>query len=120
MPHADSVDVDVLLDPITKVQNQFDGLALHRNRMLFIEAKAAKLYKTEKEQEVLNKIEALGRYTVGKFGTLLLVSARSLPQDLLNRAKTFDIDVLHGQDILRLKEYVSAWMKGTKLPAVTV
>jgi hypothetical protein len=99
------------------VNNQFDGLALHRNRMLFIEAKTARMDDEEKEQEVLvlNKIETLGGFATGKFGTLLLVSARILPDHARDRARAFSIDLLHGTEITRLEEYVRAWMHGEKL-----
>lgn len=118
-PHAHDTDVEVMHEGTRGVNNQFDGLALHRNRMLFIEAKAARMDEEEKEQEVLNKIETLGGFATGKFGTLLLVSARILPDHARDRARAFGIDLLHGTDITRLEEYVQAWMLGKKLTGLS-
>ena len=117
--HGRATDVNVLHESRGRVPNQFDGLALHRNRMLFIEAKTAKMDEEEKEQEVLNKIEALGSFATGEFGTLLLVSARILPEHAQDRARAFGIDLLHGTDITRLEEYVQAWMLGKKLSGLS-
>jgi len=111
-PHACAADVKVIHQRNREVHNQFDGLVLHRNRMLFIEAKTGRLDKREKDQDVLNKIEALGAFATGKFGSLLLVSARALPSPVLNRAQAFGINVLHGAQILQFKAYVRNWMRG--------
>lgn len=63
----------------------------------------------------MNKIEVLGGFAIGKFGTMLLVSARKLPPDAPGRAKAFGIDVLNGVIITRLEEYVRAWMCGQNI-----
>ena len=87
--------------------------------MLFIEAKTAKLHQNDKEQDVLNKIGNLGRFATGKFGKLLLVSARILSPEALDRARVFDIDVLHGPEIIRLGDYIRVWMRGKKLSGLS-
>lgn len=113
-PHACAADVVVVHERNRKVDNQFDGLVLQHNRMLFIEAKTARMDKGEKDQDILNKIEALGAFATGKFGSLLLVSARTLPASAMDRADAFGINVLHGPQILQLEAYVRGWMRGER------
>lgn len=71
--------------------NEFDVLICHNNQLLVIECKAKSWYERQKgestNQDVVLKLESLGRKLGGLYGERLLVSARSLPDEMVQRAK---------------------------------
>lgn len=94
-------------------RNEFDLLTVHGNRMLVAECKTARFGREERrDQDILYKLDSLGRTTGGLFGRRLLLSARPLPHSTLNRARSQGIEVIQGADLGKLGDYVRAWMRG--------
>ena len=71
--------------------NEFDVLICHNNQLLIIECKAKswKAHQTGEStnQDVVLKLESLGRKLGGLYGERLLVSARQLPDEMVQRAR---------------------------------
>ncbi|MGU5545203.1 Card1-like endonuclease domain-containing protein [Aeromonas veronii] len=71
--------------------NEFDVLICHNNQLLTIECKAKHWGQHQQgestNQDVVLKLESLGRKLGGLFGERLLVSARPLPDEMRQRAK---------------------------------
>ena len=92
-------------------ENQFDCIAVHRNRMLFIECKTVSFGRGgTKGQPIINTIDALGNRAKGLFSTTLLFSALPLDDATRDRAATYKIQVLEGSQITTLPEFVRKWM----------
>lgn len=71
--------------------NEFDVLICHNNQLLTIECKA-KYWGDHQQgestnQDVVLKLESLGRKLGGLFGERLLISARPLPDEMVQRAR---------------------------------
>ncbi|HHQ4593929.1 TPA: Card1-like endonuclease domain-containing protein [Aeromonas veronii] len=71
--------------------NEFDVLICHNNQLLTIECKA-KSWSNQQQgdstnQDVVLKLESLGRKLGGLFSERLLISARPLPDEMVQRAK---------------------------------
>ncbi|WP_330149812.1 Card1-like endonuclease domain-containing protein [Shewanella xiamenensis] len=71
--------------------NEFDVLICHNNQLLTIECKAKYWGEHQQgestNQDVVLKLESLGRKLGGLFGERLLISARPLPDEMVQRAK---------------------------------
>lgn len=71
--------------------NEFDVLICHNNQLLTIECKAKhwgnQVSGESTNQDVVLKLESLGRKLGGAFGERLLVSARPLPDEMIQRAQ---------------------------------
>lgn len=98
-----------------EVRNEMDCLVLHNNRLLMIECKTGVFKEGDiKNAQILFKLDSLERRTAGLFGDAWLVSARSLDDDTLNRARQYKIKVISGGDLKNFKEEVQRWMEGKK------
>ena len=96
-------------------RNEFDVVATHRNRLLFIECKAGAFRKDDRIQDTFGKIDALGHRAAGRFGAVVLLTPRMLPAAAVSRARAGRIVPVHGKDALRLREMVRAWMESGTL-----
>lgn len=71
--------------------NEFDVLICHNNQLLTIECKAKywgdHQHGESTNQDVVLKLESLGRKLGGLFGERLLISARPLPDEMVQRAR---------------------------------
>lgn len=93
-----------------KARNEFDLLAIHNNRMLVVECKTANLFRDgAKDQDVVNRIESLGRSAGGLFGSSLLLSARELKKETCNRCATQSIHYLAEVELLDLDKNLMQW-----------
>lgn len=93
-----------------KARNEFDLLAIHNNRMLVVECKTANLTRQgARDQDVVNRIESLGRNAGGLFGTSLLLSARALRKDTCNRCATQSVNYLAEAELLTLEQKLMQW-----------
>ncbi|WP_323957835.1 Card1-like endonuclease domain-containing protein [Aeromonas caviae] len=82
--------------------NEFDVLICHNNQLLTIECKA-KYWGPHHQgestnQDVVLKLESLGRKLGGLFGERLLISARPLPDEMVQRAKDNRIEICDRAD----------------------
>lgn len=98
--------------------NDLDGLCAHNNRLLMVECKTAKLgHDTQKDNNILYKIDSIASHIGGQFCTRLLLSA--LPIDHVTkdnrevnvsaRAKAVEVEILAGKDVLKLKDHLEFW-----------
>ncbi len=98
-----------------RARNEFDVVATHANRLLFIECKAGVFRTDQKIQDTFGKIDAIGNRAAGRFGSVMMLSPRSLTPAAVARAAAGRIFPLHGADITRVREVVQRWMHGGKL-----
>lgn len=77
--------------------NEFDVLICHNNQLLIIECKAKQWGNKQQgdstNQDVVLKLESLGRKLGGLYGERLLISARKLPDEMKQRARDNRIEV---------------------------
>ena len=95
------------------VKNEIDIVLVHNNRMLIIECKTSDLdnHNTD-SQGIIYKLDSIAKDLGGLYGTLWLLSARPIDrQDILDRAHTQKIEVIHGDQISGLKEKIMKWAK---------
>lgn len=93
-------------------RNEFDLLAVHNNRMLVVECKTQRFGNDEQsDQDILNKLESLGRNAGGLFGITLLLSARELSDRARARAGSYGIQVIESGQLKDLRKFVQSWMK---------
>ncbi|MBF0583240.1 MAG: DUF1887 family protein, partial [Magnetococcales bacterium] len=110
------------------VNNEFDLLVTHRNRLLVVECKSGRVSAQkqagqdhlcptcknpldQKPQDIVHKIDALGKKVGGLFGSTLLLSAQKLDDRAKERAKRAKITVLDGENGLRsLSDEIRGWM----------
>jgi hypothetical protein len=92
-------------------ENEFDVLAAHGNRMLFVECKTLRLGADEaRDAELLYKLDSLGRLARGLFGVTWLVTARAPTAAMTERAREQRIRIMGPADLPRLRQHVLDWM----------
>lgn len=99
-------------DKQNRPPNELDVIAVHRNRMLLIECKTARFGNNAvKDQEILNRLESLGRNAGGLFGRAVLLSARRLNDDMRSRAQAYRLPWFDCTNLPRFKDFVRDWLK---------
>jgi hypothetical protein len=93
------------------IKNEMDCIAVHNNRLLAIECKAAALDKrdTRDSNNMLYKLEALGKGIGGLYHEKWLVSARPVPLEVEQRAKTAGIKIIDPDSLKNLKTELEKW-----------
>jgi hypothetical protein len=95
-------------------ENEFDVLFTQNNRLHIISCKTSNPDREtptgDKATETLNELDTLADRAGGLFGRAMLVSARKLRDADRERAKKMKIELVDGQDVLRLKERIQSWM----------
>ncbi len=93
--------------------NEFDILICHNNQLLIIECKAKSWYERQKDestnQDVVLKLESLGRKLGGIYGERLLISARQLPDEMVQRAKDNRIKLCDQADAHKIKATLQSY-----------
>lgn len=97
------------------VRNEFDCLAVYRNRMLIIECKTNKIDDHGPDQQILHKLHSLADQSAGLFGTRVLLTARQFGSDSmhetnLKRAQGMHVEVMEGAALKQLPERINGWM----------
>jgi hypothetical protein len=93
--------------------NELDAVFVHRNRMLLIECKTGvQLSEHGKSQEILNKLEALGKHVSGRLDTKWLLTARDIHANsqTWERAGRYGIRIVKPSELKDLKNMVQQWM----------
>ena len=93
--------------------NELDAAFVHRNRMLLIECKSGQQVSDPGEgQDILNKLEALGKHVGGRLDTKWLLSARRIDsgKQVWQRAQKYGIRIVPPEDLGNLKAEVLTWM----------
>lgn len=98
----------------SEARNEFDVLAVHGNRLLFVECKTLRLgTEADKDADILYKLDSLGRSARGLFGASWLVAAREPTPQMHERAREQRIRIVGPEQLPRLREQVLAWMVGS-------
>lgn len=90
----------------TGVRNELDAVMVHGNRMLIVEAKAARTHDAEYWSYKLRQIT---QQVGGAFAEPVLLSAQEIGEHGLQRAKEYDIKVFAGEDMARFPEFLKKW-----------
>lgn len=120
--HANRWGINVRVDLYDQVilpgQNQFalnelDALIVHRNKLLLIECKSGvQISERGESQDILNRLEALGRHVGGRLDTKWLVTARTLQKNsqALQRAASYKIRIVTPEELAHFRQLVLDWM----------
>jgi len=96
------------------MNNEFDVLICHNNQLLTIECKAKhwgnKVRGESTNQDVVLKLESLGRKLGGLFGVRLLISARPLPDEMRHRLKSNELAYCDGADGRTIRHALSRYL----------
>lgn len=91
--------------------NELDVVAVHRNKLLLIECKTARSGRNSvKDQDILNRLESLGRNAGGLFGKAVLLSGRQLSDEARNRANAYRIAWFDCTNLKEFRTFVENWM----------
>ena len=96
-----------------EANNEFDVLATHGNQLLFVECKTLRHGRdgsSEKDSDILYKLDSLGRDARGLFGSSWLLSARQPTTEMLDRANGQGIRILGPDELPDLRKVVQQWM----------
>jgi hypothetical protein len=94
-----------------KTDNEFDAAIVHRNRLLLVECKTKRFGRdSSKDSDHIYKLAQLSRQVGGIMGRGLLLSARPIDDEMKDRARDNQIDVLAAEDVKKLVEYLKTWM----------
>ncbi|MFQ5660356.1 MAG: Card1-like endonuclease domain-containing protein [Gammaproteobacteria bacterium] len=98
----------------TVQRNEFDLLAVHDNRLLVIECKTLRLGggQSGKAQDMVYKLDSLGRNAGGTFGASLLLSVRATTAHVRERCKNQGIALCEGVHLKRLRQNLLDWKAG--------
>ena len=98
------------------VRNEFDCVAVHKNRMLVLECKTSKLGHNEdgKDQDILHKLYSITEQSAGLYGSKVLVLARDFDDNNdqktnLQRAKIMGVNVVATAQLQNLPKMLRAW-----------
>ncbi len=105
-------------DQQSRPPNELDVVAVHRNRMLLIECKTARFGNNDvKDQEILNRLESLGRNAGGLFGKAVLLSARKMNDDMRSRARAYRLPWFDCTNLKDFQPFVKEWLgQGVEKP----
>jgi hypothetical protein len=92
----------------TKTENEIDAIAVKNNRVLLVECKSGKQVKA---QESIYKLGQVVRQVGGLMAKGLYISAQQVDQSDRNRAKEYGIDVLAGEELQSVNQYLRDWAK---------
>jgi hypothetical protein len=95
------------------VENEFDALLVHRNRLLVVECKTSSFGRSEtKDVGYIYKLAQVAVHVGGSMSRKLLLSARPIHADIRQRADEYGVDILAAEDVKKLVGYLRDWMAG--------
>ena len=109
------------------IRNELDCVITHNNRLLVIECKSGQFgHDDQKDSDILNKLESLGRRAGGVMGSALLVSAQPLNRVnkknqtvyTAERAKVMGMAVLEEKNISALQRWLETWRDTGHFPTM--
>jgi Holliday junction resolvase-like predicted endonuclease len=92
----------------TKTRNEIDVIAVKNNRALIIECKAKK---QDEAQAAIYKLGQVVRQVGGLMSRGLYASARDVSSHDRSRAAEYGIDVLAGEELQNINQYLRDWAK---------
>jgi putative CRISPR-associated protein (TIGR02620 family) len=96
--------------------NELDVIVLHHNRLLLIECKTINWRGQNANQDIFNKLDALGTHARGLFGKSWFVSAFSLDKAADRRGRHYGIEAVEGDGLKKLQDRIRQWMGETARP----
>lgn len=111
--HVDLYDQVILPGQKQFPLNELDALIVHRNKLLLIECKSGiQVSERAESQDILNRLEALGRHVGGRLDTKWLLTARTLNKNsqALLRADQYQIRIVTPEELGSLRQLVLDWM----------
>lgn len=121
--HANRWGINLKIDPFDQVQipgrnhyalNELDAVFVHRNRLLLIECKSGvQISERAESQDILNKLEVLGKHVGGRLDTKWLLTARSIDRNehAKQRAKRYGIRIIKPDELVNLQTLIQQWME---------
>lgn len=105
-------------DKKANIRNELDLVIQHRNRLLVVECKTAKLGDESKDANIINKLDSIATRWGGLFATRVLLSALPLNHTTAarrdvnteQRAEASGIALSMGDELLHLTESFRHWM----------
>ncbi len=103
--------VEGIWEKTMTARNEFDVLACHCNRMLFIECKTGKWGDQEQDNDNITsyKLESLSENIRGVFGATMLITAQQPTQVLRDRAKRAKVRLIEPQSLPKLSDLIIWW-----------
>lgn len=93
------------------VENEFDALVVHRNRLLVIECKTVGFGHNDiKDVSYIYKLAQLADKVGGNMSSKLLLSARPVHEEIRQRAKEYHVDILASGEVKGFVNYLRRWM----------
>ena len=92
-----------------RTPNELDAAVVHGNRLLLVECKAA-VARDNDVADWIYKASQLARSVGGQLAQPLLLSARDISEAARQRAKDYRVDILAGEDLANLADYLASWM----------
>lgn len=92
----------------TKTENEIDAIAVKNNRALLVECKSGK---QSKAQDSIYKLGQVVRQVGGLMAKGLYVSAQAVDEHDRRRAAEYGIDVLAGEELQNVNQYLRDWAK---------
>jgi Domain of unknown function (DUF1887) len=91
-----------------KSENEVDAIAVKNNRALLVECKSGK---QDKAQEAIYKLGQVVRQVGGLMAKGLYASAQAVSEADRSRANEYGIDVLAGEELQTVNQYLRDWAK---------
>lgn len=104
-PGQYALNVEIVQEQ-SKSRNEIDGLVVNRNRSLLIECKTGRQASAE---DAIYKLGQVRMKVGGIMSRGLYVSAQHVSETHRNRAKEYGIDVLAGDEIQKVSDYLRQW-----------
>jgi hypothetical protein len=99
-------------DGAASARNEFDVLACHRNRLLFIECKTLRFKEGENDNELAYKVNSLGDDARGLFGDTWVLTAQEPTPVLRGRAYQAGFQLVGPKFLGSLPKWVGLWKEG--------
>ena len=105
--------VNLVVKPIgSEVENEFDAVIAHRNRLLVVECKTLRFGRdATKDADYIYKLAQLSKQVGGSMASSLLLSARPVDSLISERAKQYGVSILAAEEVKNFVNYVRAWMQ---------
>jgi len=120
--HANRWGINLKIDPWNQPDipgrnqhplNELDAVFIHRNRMLLVECKSGvQISERGESQDILNKLETLGKHVAGRLDTKWLLTARRIDRNTQasQRAREYGIHIVKPDELADLKSAFLGWM----------
>ena len=103
--------INLEIESVEGAKNEIDALVVHRNRALLIECKTARFGRDiEKDQSYVYKLAQLTRQVGGLMGKSLLLSARPVQAEILQRSSEYGVHVLAADKVGEFVDWMKSWM----------